>query len=114
MRLKILFVENHSVFARTVVAQFLAKHDVSVVPSLFEARHAQNVYDLILVDFDLDDGKGDEFVREIRCVCPKMKIIGVSAREAGNEALLRAGADAVCGKMEFDQIDQIINKVFEE
>jgi CheY-like chemotaxis protein len=63
-------------------------------------------YDLVLSDYDLDDGKGEEFVRECREACPDVPVIAVSSHEAGNAALLRAGAAAVCGKMEFDRIEQ--------
>jgi hypothetical protein len=39
---------------------------------------------------------------------PRLPIIGVSSHEAGNSALLAAGASAVCSKMEFDRIQQVI------
>src|SRR5262245_34583199 len=107
--MKILFVENHSVFAQQVVGCFLSAHDVAVVPSLADARHrlASDQYDVVIVDYDLDDGKGDTLVRELRGAGRKIRILGVSAREEGNEALLRAGADAVCSKMDFNRIQDL-------
>jgi DNA-binding response OmpR family regulator len=65
--MKILFVENHAVFAANVVREFLSRHAVTVVPSIAAARQARVAasFDVVLVDYDLDDGKGDEFVREL-------------------------------------------------
>ena len=108
--MKILFVENHATFARMVCREFLAAHSVEIVPSLAEARRSleNGSFDLLLVDFDLDDGKGDEIMREAKAKFPKLKAIAVSSHEAGNRALIIAGADAVCGKMQFDRIQSVI------
>jgi DNA-binding response OmpR family regulator len=108
--MKILYVENHAVFAAQVCQQFLSAHTVRVVPTLAAARDALggDNYDLLIVDYDLDDGKGDELVRACRVLHPKLKIIAGSAQEAGNAALVKAGASAVCGKMEFDKIGKAI------
>jgi DNA-binding response OmpR family regulator len=108
---KILYVENHSVFAENVRRQFLAKHFVTVVPSLSEARAAiQNeTFDLFLIDYDLDDGKGDEFVRLLRTKGSRAPVVGVSSHEEGNSALLKAGATTLCSKMNFDKIQDVID-----
>jgi DNA-binding response OmpR family regulator len=110
---KILFVENHAVFAKTVISEFLAAHEVTVVPSLSQGRRSisTNKYDLILLDYDLDDGKGSELAVEIRISNPKLPVIGVSSHQQGNEALLKAGANAICSKMDFDRIEGIIDEV---
>lgn len=109
--MKILYLENHAVFAEQVTRQFLKEHSVTVVPTIAAARGAltSGTYELVLSDYDLDDGKGDEFVRECRARHPALPIIAVSSHEAGNSALLRAGASAVCGKMEFNRIQEVIN-----
>ena len=111
--MKILFVENHAIFASQVCQLFLSRHAVQVVPSLAAARQAltSESYELLLVDYDLDDGKGDELVRSCRILHPTLKIIAVSAHEAGNAALLKAGACAVCGKMQFDKIQDVIKSL---
>jgi len=108
--MKILFVENHSIFAQQVTTHFLSAHQVTVVPSLSAARSSltSGQYDLLLIDYDLDDGKGEEFVRELRHANSKIRIIGVSAREEGNASLLQAGADSICSKMEFNRIQEFI------
>jgi DNA-binding NarL/FixJ family response regulator len=103
-------VENHAVFAAQVCRQFLSAHRVRVVSSLAGAHDAlaTDNYDLLIVDYDLDDGKGDEFVHACRALHPKLKIIAASSHDDGNSALLKAGASAVCGKMEFDKIGGVI------
>ena len=108
--MKILYVENHAVFAVQVCQQFLSGHTVRVVPTLAAARDALGAdnYDVLIVDYDLDDGKGDELVRSCRILHPNLKIVAGSAHEAGNSALVKAGASAVCGKMEFDRIAEVI------
>ena len=111
--MKILFVENHSVFAAQVIPLFLSGHDVTLVPSLAEARRtlSARAFDLLLVDYDLDDGKGEELVMEIRETGSGVPVIGVSSHAAGNQALLKAGANSVCSKMEFDKIQTVIQKL---
>ena len=78
--MKLLFVENHQVFAETVVAQFLADCDVTIAASVAEAEAelAARSYDAVLVDYDLDDEKGDALVRRMREVSPWPPVIGVS------------------------------------
>jgi len=111
--MRILFVENHIVFAETVIGRFLGQHAVVLVSSVAEAHRAagSRQFDVILVDYDLDDAKGDGFVRELRgngCVTP---IVAVSARDDGNEALLRAGANAACSKSQFSSIGSVLARI---
>lgn len=106
--MKILYIENHDVFAANVIRLFLAQHDVILVPSI---ARALETFDLMLVDFDLDDGKGDALVSKVRASGDRISIVAVSSHDEGNAALVRAGASAVCGKMEFNQIEQIIQRV---
>lgn len=109
--LRILYVENHPVFAANVISQFLSQHWVTVAPSLADARRALDTgsFDLLLVDYDLDDGKGDALVKELHASNRPMLAIGVSSHDEGNSALLRAGAVAVCSKMHFDRIQSVID-----
>jgi CheY-like chemotaxis protein len=108
--MRLLWVENHAVFARLAGRQFLSGHDVTVVPSLVEARRAlaEHAFDVVLVDYDLDDGKGASLVALLWDLPERPAMIAVSAHEAGNEALVQAGADAVCPKARFAQIEAVI------
>lgn len=110
--MKILWVENHAKFAQYTIRQFLNGYAVTVVPSLADARSVLAVasFDMVFVDFDLDDGKGVELVQALSLQPERPPIIAASAHEEGNSALLAAGADAVCGKLEFSRIAEVIAK----
>jgi O-acetyl-ADP-ribose deacetylase (regulator of RNase III) len=107
---RLLFVENHALFAANVRKLFLADFSVTLVPSHAAAQHAWAAggFDVVLVDYDLDDSKGDQFVRGLRAAGSKVPVIGVSSHEEGNSALLQAGASAICSKMDFDSIRDVI------
>jgi DNA-binding response OmpR family regulator len=108
--MRILFVDNHPEFTAIVVPTFLAADTVVIVPTIAEAKQcfASASFDVVLVDYDLDDGKGDEFVRWLRTTSA-VRIVGVSARDRGNEALVAAGADAVCAKIHFSKIQHALS-----
>lgn len=111
--MKILFVENHAVFAATVQAEFLCSHDVRVATTIAEALDALGAhpFDAVLVDYDLDDGKGDAFVRGMRSRGHRTPLIAVSARDEGNERMLAAGADASCSKAKFRHIGKVLERL---
>jgi CheY-like chemotaxis protein len=115
VEVRILYVENHAVFAATVAAQFLGAHAVSIVPSLDAAREAVHSggFDVLLVDYDLDDGKGDVLVRELRATGSSVPIVAVSSRPEGNESMLRAGADAACAKASFSSIASVVARAID-
>ncbi len=110
---RLLLVENHEAFAQLVTQQFLADYDVEVVKSVrgaLAALKADTNYDYILVDYDLDDGKGDEVVRAASELAPSASVVGVSAHETGNQRLREAGAVATCAKRDFAQIGDILGR----
>jgi len=111
--MKILFVENHVRFIAAVTKRFLGGHDVTTVPTVARAWAELDggEFDVVLVDYDLDDGKGDQLVRQIRTASLAVKIVAVSSHEQGNDALIAAGADAICGKMEFSGIAAVLDSL---
>lgn len=114
--MRILFVENHETFVSTVIPLFLAAHDVVVVSSVRDAlvKILEGGFDLCLVDFDLDDAKGDEFVRVALERGTSAKMIGVSSHDEGNAKLLAAGAEATCKKTEFAKVPALLAALFPE
>lgn len=108
MGLCILFVEDNANFARTVIRQFLSAHEVTVSSMLKAARIAiaANVFECVILDYDLPDGKGVEILGELKALSPRPRIIAASAFDEKNAAMLRAGADAECGKLRFHTIAQ--------
>ena len=111
-KVKVLFVENHPEFAATVSATFLQGHALTVVPSIKSARRAlsQGSFDVALVDYDLDDGKGVELLRWIKGQGLRVRVIAISARNEGNTELMAAGADLVCKKTEFGKIGSLLGE----
>ena len=65
-------------------------------------------FDVILVDYDLDDGKGADLIAELHGVDARPVLIGVSSHDRGNTAMAAAGADGICGKMDFRNIESVI------
>jgi DNA-binding response OmpR family regulator len=111
--LKILFVDNHPEFTAVVAKAFLADHELMIVPTIAEARAAAEASDFeaALVDYDLDDGKGDELVRWARIAMPQLPIVAVSARAEGNDRLVAAGAEHVCAKINFSRITAVLGEI---
>jgi DNA-binding response OmpR family regulator len=83
------------------------------VPTIAAAKQhvAGSTFDAILVDYDLDDGKGDELVRWLHATAVATKLIAVSARETGNAKLVAVGADAICAKTAFARIAAVLHEV---
>lgn len=108
--MRLLWVENHAVFARMAGQQFLAAHDLTVVPTLREARAALTAdrFDAVLLDYDLDDGKGDGLVAFVRQLPARVAVIAASSHADGNAALMAAGADADCPKTRFAEIEAVL------
>jgi CheY-like chemotaxis protein len=106
--LRVLLVENHAEFAATVVGQFLRGFEVIVVGTVAEARGLHHLAQVALVDHDLDDEPGYAFILGLRAHGSKLPIIAISAKEANNARLVRAGANAVCAKADFARIRDVI------
>ncbi|MAQ13508.1 MAG: response regulator [Sandaracinus sp.] len=110
---RILMVENHAVFGETLIGEFLSDYSVDRLPTVVEAvlRFGRHEYSVLLVDYDLDDGKGMDVLRSMRALGATTPVIAISARVEGNEALVAAGARGVCHKMDFARIDSVIAQV---
>jgi len=110
--MELLWVEDHSQFVRFALP-FLAGHSVSVVPSLSAARAAlaERRFDVVLVDFDLQDGKGTELITDLIGTAGRPVIVATSSHVEGNEAMVRAGADGACGKLEFVRIPGVLQSL---
>lgn len=111
--MRILLVENHSVFATTVRTEFLRNHDVHIVGTVAEALSTLDAdrFDAALVDYDLDDGKGEAFIRGARDRGHRTPFIAISARDEGNERMLAAGANASCPKAKFRHIGKVLGNL---
>jgi DNA-binding response OmpR family regulator len=114
--MRILFVDNHPEFTSLVTSSLLAAHEVVIVATVAAARAAVAAaavsrFDIALVDYDLDDGKGVEFLRWLHSSRSQLPAVAVSARTEGNEALVAAGACGVCSKLDFARIQLVVDEV---
>jgi DNA-binding response OmpR family regulator len=112
--LKILYLENHPHFSKIVTSGFLAEYAaVTVVPNISDAKQllSNETFDVALVDYDLDDGKGVEFVKFVKDLGLQLPIVACSSHENGNNELLAAGANAVCSKLNFKSIVSVIKSI---
>lgn len=96
-----------------MASTFLAAHELVIVPTIAAARAAAegSDFEAALVDYDLDDGKGDEFVRWARVARPQLPIVAVSARAEGNDELVAAGAEHVCAKINFARLSAVLGEL---
>jgi DNA-binding NarL/FixJ family response regulator len=111
----VLWVENHPTFTRIAGRQFLAAHEVTVVTSLAAARSAlaAETFDAVLLDYDLDDGKGAELVAFIQQLADAPIVVAASSHDHGNQSLLAAGADAACPKSRFAEVERVLASALE-
>jgi CheY-like chemotaxis protein len=112
--MKILFVEDNARFARLAMTQFLAPHEVVLVPSVAEALEmlGEQTFDVVLIDFDLSDGKGAIVAQTAGQLTPKPFLVAVSSHDEGNAQLMSAGADVICSKMRFSAIISVLEARF--
>src|SRR5438093_8123563 len=108
--MRILFVEDNARFSAVVVREFLAAHDVTVAPTLLQARWLlkQNTFDAALLDGDLPDGFGEELLEELHAAGLRGRVVAVSVMAAHNARLLDMGAVAAVGKLEFARIGEVL------
>jgi CheY-like chemotaxis protein len=109
----VLWVENHDGFVRVAGKQFLSAHELIVTPSVSRAvaALASQTFDVVLVDYDLDDGKGSQVVEFARQLPARPPVVAVSSHADGNSSLLAAGAVAACPKAKFASIESVIRSV---
>jgi CheY-like chemotaxis protein len=111
--MRLLWVEDHALFVRVAGTKFLSGHVVTVVPSLADAERAlaEQTFDVVLLDYDLADGKGTSLFAFIEQLPVRPAVLACSAHAAGNEALRQAGADGVCAKGSFAEVEAMLARV---
>jgi DNA-binding response OmpR family regulator len=111
--MRILYVEDHARFRAAVISRFLTAHQVTVAATLAEARALlpAQAFDVVLLDYDLPDGKGIELMEEIQPDGWAGRVIAVSSREENNARLMAAGAYAAVGKLKFARITAVLEEL---
>ncbi len=67
--------------------------------------------DVLIIDWLLLDERSTEFIRNLQCAAPKIKIIILSSRPEHKDEFLNAGADAFISKIE--PPDKLLAAIFE-
>ncbi len=95
--------------------QFLAGHRVTYARSSAEARSALAAgrFGVVLLDYDLPDGKRMALVGEVRARARPPLIIATSSHAYSCEELLGAGAAAACPKTHFGELRDTIATLVE-
>jgi DNA-binding NarL/FixJ family response regulator len=100
-RIRILVVDDHEIFAHSLVRLLGTRPELKVVGSagsVSKAVVAAVAYepDVILMDFELPDGDGPHATEQIKALTPSVKVIMLTAR-TDDEALVRALAAGCSG-----------------
>jgi len=111
--MRILYVDDHTPFRAVVQRRFLIGHEVVGASDLAEARRhlAEGSFDVILVDFQLADGPGEDLIREIVASGLPSKTIAVSANAEHNAQLVAAGAIGAVSKNEFSKLAEKLETI---
>lgn len=71
-------------------------------------NHDRAVFSVTRSNYCVQSGKGDELIEVLQTQISRPFLVAVSAHQAGNQALLRAGADTVCSKIQFSGIESVL------
>lgn len=95
--IRVLIVDDHDMVASSLASVLDAEPDLSVVgraSTLAQARRelVSTPPDVMLLDHRLPDGDGVTAIRELRTLCPGMKVVVLTA--SSSDHLLMAAVDA--------------------
>ena len=113
-RIRILVVDDHEIFAHSLVRLLGTKPELKVVGiagSVSEAIVAALGYqpDVILMDFELPDGDGPQATEQIKALTPAVKVVMLTAR-TDDQSLVRAIAAGCSG---FVRKDDAVEKLLD-
>ncbi|MHB2017031.1 MAG: response regulator [Candidatus Xenobia bacterium] len=91
---RVLYVEDFIPYRERVMARCLAGHQVTLCDNVAEACAAfrRGAYDLVLLDYELPDGKGGDVAHFIRGTGDQVVIVANSSSGSCNQHLLALGA----------------------
>jgi two-component system response regulator NreC len=121
-RLKALVVEDHAMFRNVVVRTLLDKLKFDEVNeagtcTLAKETFAPDVFDLVVLDFDLPDGNGLDLAALFTAADPRLRVAAVSAQtdDFTLTRVLDSGVMAFIDKTEedLDRLTQAITDVME-
>ena len=111
MPLKVLIVDDHSIVRMGI--QILLK-DTTEDFIFYEAENyktaldciSKEVFDLVILDVNLPDGKKTLMIKEMQCIVANLKILVFTAHEEEEYVVryLKSGANAFVSKMEDEKV----------
>jgi DNA-binding NarL/FixJ family response regulator len=114
--IRILLVDDHEIFAHSLVRLLESRPELTVVGSVGSVSEAvsaavEHTPDVILMDFELPDGDGPEATEQIKALTPLVKVIMLTAR-TDDEALVRAIEAGCCGFVKKgDAVDTLLGAI---
>jgi DNA-binding NarL/FixJ family response regulator len=114
--MRVLYVDDHTPFRAVVQRRFLIGHEVVGAADLAEARRhlADGHFEVILLDYQLSDGLGEDLIREIVERKLPTKVVAVSANAENNARLIAAGAIGAVSKNEFSKLAEKLETILGE
>lgn len=111
--MKILFIEDNLEFQHWVINDFLQDHDIvsSIDGSGGIKAFDEESFDLVLLDYQMDEVHGPEVIRYIRNKDGDIPVIAMSMEDRLNEELIVLGATAALAKRFVDQLPMLITEV---
>ena len=115
-RIRVLIVDDHEIFAHSLVRLLGSKPEVKVVgtaSSVSTAVVAALAYqpDVILMDFELPDGDGPDATQQIKTLTPSVKVVMLTAHTA-DHALVRALSAGCSGFVsKTDAVDELLDAI---
>jgi putative two-component system response regulator len=115
-RIRILVVDDHEIFAESLVRLLASKPELKVVGtagSVSEAVTASRAYqpDVILMDFELPDGDGPQATEQIKALMPWVKVVMLTVR-SDDKARVRAVAAGCSGFVKkVDSVDFLLGAI---
>jgi len=107
---KILFVEDDSAFRQRIIRKYLTGCHVTEAGDVPAFYRTQNIlkFHIILMDYELPGGNGEELVKQVRSHNFDGAVVGISSSAYYNRLLLQAGADTAIEKQQSYRLPQTI------
>ena len=119
MTIKIILADDHAVLRHGLSKSFQNEKDMEVIAQAKDGRSTvelarELVPDIVIMDIGMPDLNGIEATRQIKQVCPGVKVIGLSMHSSKNFVIemFRAGASGYLLKdCEYDELVNAIRIV---
>jgi putative two-component system response regulator len=115
-RIRVLVVDDHEIFAHSLVRLLESKPEVKVAGvagTVADGVAAALAYtpDVILMDFELPDGDGTEAAEQIKALTPEVKVVMLTARtdEPAVARAIAAGCSGFVNKS--DSVDELLKAI---